>query len=104
MSQGNAIGSIFYAPGNIFSSVPHFNPTLLAEALIGLPSIPSFGRKLAQDPYNLIPKACSCPRRTPRQRGCPAAACFGSLLCLRQAAACLVISLCNNSAESATHV
>ena len=36
--QGNAIGSIFYTPGNFF------NPTLIGEAITGMPA----GRKLSQ--------------------------------------------------------
>ena len=53
--QGNAIGSIFYTPGNFF------NPTLIGEAITGIPA----GRKLSQftkspgpdgnpDPYGFI--------------------------------------------------
>ena len=74
-TQGNAEGSIFYAPGNIFSSVPVFNPTVLAQAIFGGPvSLPHFGRKLSQagipDPYNFIPKARpSCAPRPLRQLG-----------------------------------
>jgi hypothetical protein len=37
-AQGNAIGSIFYTPGNFF------NPTLIGEAITGMPA----GRKLSQ--------------------------------------------------------
>lgn len=37
-AQGNAIGSIFYTPGNFF------NPTLIGEAITGIPA----GRKLSQ--------------------------------------------------------
>ena len=53
--QGNAIGSIFYTPGNFF------NPTLIGEAITGMPA----GRKLSQftkspgpdgnpDPYGFV--------------------------------------------------
>lgn len=50
--KGNAIGSLFYVPGQFF------NPTTIGEAITGV--VPS-GRKLKQtgypDPYGFIPKA-----------------------------------------------
>ena len=85
-AQGNALGSIFYTPGNFF------NPTLIGEAITGIPA----GRKLSQfvkspgadgnpDPYGFT-KGVRVPHSAPAghppvcmaalaRQGCRVAAC-----------------------------